>query len=285
MKDTDWNLIRELHKTRSITRTAEELYISQPALTKRLRVIEKELDVIIAERTSQGLQFTAAGTLLAERAEEFLDLTENVKKELEAIKKSEEKMRLGAPYSFTSRLMTELLFPYTKEKNLCTYEVSSGTSDQLMESLRSGELDAVFVRGDYEWKKERLLVECGQAVLMTKDPVAIENLPNLQRIDYRTNRPSLELMERWWERTFHTDYPAGIPAGNYLDVAWEMAAQGAGYCICFPPENFRNTYGLTVTPLFLPDGTPVMRNTWLYYRRERCNANLKGFIAYTEAAR
>ena len=42
-------------------RTAEELYISQPALTKRLRVIEKELDVIIAERTSQGLQFTAAG--------------------------------------------------------------------------------------------------------------------------------------------------------------------------------------------------------------------------------
>ena len=115
MKDTDWNLIRELHKTRSITRTAEELYISQPALTKRLRVIEKELDVIIAERTSQGLQFTAAGTLLAERAEEFLDLTENVKKELEAIKKSEEKIRLGAPYSFTSRLMTELLFPYTKE--------------------------------------------------------------------------------------------------------------------------------------------------------------------------
>lgn len=61
MKDTDWNLIRELYKTRSITRTAEELYISQPALTKRLRVIEKELDVIIAERTSQGLQFTAAG--------------------------------------------------------------------------------------------------------------------------------------------------------------------------------------------------------------------------------
>lgn len=28
-----------------------------------------------------------------------------------------------------------------------------------------------------------------------------------------------------------------------------------------------------------------MRNTWLYYRRERCNTNLKGFIAYTEAAR
>ena len=69
------------------------------------------------------------------------------------------------------------------------------------------------------------------------------------------------------------------------DVAWEMAAQGAGYCICFPPENFRNTYGLTVKPLFFPDGTPVMRNTWLYYRRERCNTNLKGFIAYTEAAR
>ena len=36
---------------------------------------------------------------------------------------------------------------------------------------------------------------------------------------------------------------------------------------------------------FFPDGTPVMRNTWLYYRRERCNTNLKGFIAYTEAAR
>ena len=27
MKDTDWNLIRELYKTRSIIRTAEEPYI------------------------------------------------------------------------------------------------------------------------------------------------------------------------------------------------------------------------------------------------------------------
>lgn len=52
-----------------------------------------------------------------------------------------------------------------------------------------------------------------------------------------------------------------------------------------PAGKFPQYLWLTVTPLFFPDGTPVMRNTWLYYRRERCNTNLKGFIAYTEAAR
>ena len=41
MQDFDWNIILSLYQTRSISQSAEQLYLSQPALTKRLRNIER----------------------------------------------------------------------------------------------------------------------------------------------------------------------------------------------------------------------------------------------------
>ena len=45
MKDTDWEIIAELHKLPNITKVANKLYMTQPSLTKRLQSIEHEFHV------------------------------------------------------------------------------------------------------------------------------------------------------------------------------------------------------------------------------------------------
>lgn len=58
MQDFDWNIILSLYQTKSISQSAEQLYLSQPALTKRLRNIERELNCNIVVRSHSGNAFT-----------------------------------------------------------------------------------------------------------------------------------------------------------------------------------------------------------------------------------
>ena len=65
MNDHDWRLMQALAEERSITRAAERLFISQPAITYRLRMLEREFGTSLAVRTPAGIILTPQGEYLA----------------------------------------------------------------------------------------------------------------------------------------------------------------------------------------------------------------------------
>ncbi|WP_238933669.1 helix-turn-helix domain-containing protein [Brevibacillus choshinensis] len=68
MDDRDWQVLHILYNQKNITKTAQLLFITQPALTKRLMQIEEEFGVKIVNRGIKGVHFTPEGELLAKRA-------------------------------------------------------------------------------------------------------------------------------------------------------------------------------------------------------------------------
>ncbi|WP_406542465.1 LysR family transcriptional regulator [Clostridium ljungdahlii] len=52
MDEKDYKLILTLYKLKNITKTSEKLFITQPALTKRIKKIEKDLgtDLLIRSK-------------------------------------------------------------------------------------------------------------------------------------------------------------------------------------------------------------------------------------------
>ena len=58
MKEIDWKILVVLYEKKSMTKAAEALYMTQSALTKRVRAIEEELNVEVVRRSSQGVEFT-----------------------------------------------------------------------------------------------------------------------------------------------------------------------------------------------------------------------------------
>lgn len=161
------------------------------------------------------------------------------------------------------------------------FTVVNEQSDELFRMVLDGELDLAFVRGDFEGPVRRLLVDCNQAYLVSREPVAIEELPALPRIDFRTNTQSAELLERWWRERFGADMAPGMSVG-YIDFVWELVAAGRGFALCFVSSRFANERGLCLTPLSWADGSPVVRRTWCVCPRRALPAHIEGFIGYVE---
>lgn len=113
MQDFDWNIILSLYQTRSISQSAEQLYLSQPALTKRLRNIERELNCNIVVRSHSGITFTPQGEQLVQHAEkiaaELVLLRDDILKYQDG---ADGTLNIGVPYSYVRFVLPELLAVY-----------------------------------------------------------------------------------------------------------------------------------------------------------------------------
>ena len=71
-------LLSTLNRVGSLHNASENLYISQPALSKSLKNLEKELGVELFNRTPKGMNPTSIGRTLITQAEEILQLVNNL---------------------------------------------------------------------------------------------------------------------------------------------------------------------------------------------------------------
>src|SRR5437868_12996900 len=67
----------------SVTRAAELLHLVQPAVTRQIRALERELGVVLFERTRQGMRPTDAGMILLEHARRALNELERARVEIQ----------------------------------------------------------------------------------------------------------------------------------------------------------------------------------------------------------
>ena len=78
-----------LSETRSFSQAAEKLNISQPAFSKQIIALEKELGIKLFERTSPKLSVTPAGEFFVQKAAELLFEEDVLKKTIEKYKAGE----------------------------------------------------------------------------------------------------------------------------------------------------------------------------------------------------
>ena len=80
-----YHYVAKVASLRSISKAAQELYISQPALTRVISNLEKELGVTLFNRSVIPLQLTYAGERYLEEAKRVLSIDESLRKELQEI--------------------------------------------------------------------------------------------------------------------------------------------------------------------------------------------------------
>ena len=127
----------------NITRAAERLHVSQPALSTQLAALENELGHRLFERSTRGIALTDKGLALKQRAGDLVDLAERVESEIKASDTDEiaGTVSIGAgetpAFRFVARAANEL---HRKNPKLC-FSVSSGNGEDIVTHLREGTFD------------------------------------------------------------------------------------------------------------------------------------------------
>lgn len=101
MDEKDWIMLQCLYEERNITKAAEKLYISQPAMTYRLKQLEKEFGAKIVARGKKGVEFTSQGEYIAKYARNMILQLRNTK---EYVRNMDEEvrgiLRIAPPVTF-----------------------------------------------------------------------------------------------------------------------------------------------------------------------------------------
>ena len=127
----------------NITRAAERLHISQPALSTQLAALEDELGHKLLERSARGIVLTEKGIALKRRADDLVELAERVEDEIKASDTDEivGTVSIGAgetpAFRFVARAAEEL---HRSNPRLC-FSVSSGNGEDIVAHLREGTFD------------------------------------------------------------------------------------------------------------------------------------------------
>jgi LysR family hydrogen peroxide-inducible transcriptional activator len=128
----------------SFTRAAEDLVISQPALSRSIQKLEEELGQPVFERKTRSVSLTDAGTLLQARVQQVFSILENTKAEITDDGKSG-RIRVGAIPTIAPYFLPEVLRRFSTEFPKATLIVQENTTDLLLKSCTQGELDLAIV--------------------------------------------------------------------------------------------------------------------------------------------
>ena len=132
----------------SLTRAAELLFTSQPAISAQIKALEEELGVALFERSSRGMQLTAKGRLLYQQAVETLNAAAKLKADAQDLQQElVGELRIGVHTDFEFMRIGELhQLLQARHPRISPYFTQSMSSD-ILADIRRGVLDAGFFFG------------------------------------------------------------------------------------------------------------------------------------------
>ena len=133
-------------QNRSFSKAAQELFLSQPAVSQAIRQLEEQLGTQLFLRTSKRVELTAEGQLLYEYASSALGLLESAEQQLGGLQTlSVGQLRLGAGDITVRHLLLPCLEQFHQLYPQVHLSIYNRTSAGSLELLRAGRIDAAFV--------------------------------------------------------------------------------------------------------------------------------------------
>lgn len=193
-------------KTKNITKTAENLFLSQPTVSHRLKLLEEELNVklLVRKKGYKQIQITPQGEAFVPIAQRWISLAQ----EMKLLQHSAEKLYLNI--ACTSTLNTAIfydLYPeiLSDEENFISMKITTHYSNEIYNLLENQEIDLGFVYHHLHYKnivaepilKEKMyLVQHGDTLL--KKPFIHTDELNLDEEIYVSWETNYQIWHDQW---------------------------------------------------------------------------------------
>ena len=154
-------ILKAIATEENFTKAAEILYLSQPSLSKQIKTLEKNLDILLINRENNKLSLTENGKVLLHYSERILALCEESCRALIDLKNGERgNLIVGASQTIGTYLLPRVLALFAQRYPQINLKVQVNSTRLIAKHIVNREIDIAIVGGDipHEFNKN-LLVE------------------------------------------------------------------------------------------------------------------------------
>ena len=210
--------VYEVYKERSFTKAAQNLYISQPSLSARIKKIEEIIGEPLFDRSTTPLQLTEVGKVYIEAAEEITQIeqrVENYINDLAGLKTGN--LAVGASTLFAAYVVPSLITQFNQKFPDVHIQLIEGNTAELEEMLGSNALD--FVIDNYHY----------DSILYNKELYCEENIllavPKHFSVNEKLKEYQLSYENIKSKKYLSKKYPA-VPLERFAELPFIMLTQG-----------------------------------------------------------
>jgi DNA-binding transcriptional LysR family regulator len=285
MNQRQLEAFRLVIKTGNISSAAQQLYVSQPTVSRLITDLEESIGLKLFERKQGKIHFRQEAFAFYDAVEKVFLGANYLRRVAEEIRHNiGVRLRVGAFPAFGLTLMPAIVGAFHADYPQVSFSLSVETSPSLGESISSGTTDMGIVAGRPNLPGTEI-VRCFSApcvcVVKSDDPLALKDSVTLQMIGERTIvwMDSLSQIEGTMRRSLKT--PRGPSNGslyvNLADSACRLVQLGHGVAVIDPIT----ALSLPISDLMVRPVTPEIRFEFSVLRSEKMVLS-KAAAAFTE---
>lgn len=223
-----------VNKHLNYSKAAEELIVSQPTVTSRIKSLESELGCTLFDRKGYSLTLTKEGDVLLEYAINAVNYMNQAKTAVKYLRQPT--IKVGFAPAFSKPIIISTLNEFKKKNDIRIFVYEANSSNELLKKIQKNELDVGFsrVKGDSYTNIEKEFLLEDKIVLLTskqkfpkRTQISKNELKGETIIVHRRNTHIWNLIS---EELLAIDYSDNIEVTS-LELLKEMIKEGWGSTI------------------------------------------------------
>lgn len=172
-------------ETGSFTKAAQQLSLTQPAVSQHIRQLEQELGVKLFHRGGGSLKLTVEGEITIRYAKRMIALVHNLERDIQDERQQLTRIVVGLTHTSESNPVAEALARYCSENHAVKIMLITDTIKNLYAKLRTYEIDLAIVEGPLsEPGYNSLLLDTDSLVLIVPNdhPLAKQGIVTIEEL-------------------------------------------------------------------------------------------------------
>jgi DNA-binding transcriptional LysR family regulator len=154
-------ILKAIAAEKSFTKAAELLYISQPSLSKQIKTLEKNLDILLINRKNNKISLTENGKVFLQYSERILALCEESCRALIDLKNGDRgNLTVGASQTIGTYLMPRFLALFAQNYPQIDLKVQVNSTRIIAKNVLNREVDIAVIGGEVPFElRKKLQIE------------------------------------------------------------------------------------------------------------------------------
>jgi LysR family transcriptional repressor of citA len=149
---------QQVAESRSISKTANEMYLSVSTVTGRIKSLEKEIGAQLFIRTGRRIELTDAGAAFIKNVKRFIDLIEEGKSRIHSKCQSNAgDLHVAATPFFTSYILPDMIKRFREEYPMVRLKLSACSNSQVLNLVSQGKADIGMYKRNFRRKAWRVI--------------------------------------------------------------------------------------------------------------------------------